>query len=109
MYSDIVIPLTCLTCKDSPWQWSTPCEDTFQLLKTAFTTVPILCHFDPSLPPVVKTNASDYAIAGILSLCAEDGKIHPIAFYSCMLTGVELNYDTHDKELLAIFEVFKTW
>jgi hypothetical protein len=26
-----------------------------------------------------------------------------------MLTGSELNYDTHDKELLAIFEAFKTW
>ena len=26
-----------------------------------------------------------------------------------MLTGAELNYDTHDKELLAVFKVFKTW
>jgi hypothetical protein len=25
------------------------------------------------------------------------------------LTGAELNYNTHDKELLAIFEGFKTW
>ena len=109
MYSDIVIPLTRLMQKDSPWLWSTPCEDAFQLLKTAFTTAPILHHFDPSLPPVVETNASDYTIAGVLSLCAEDGEIYPVTFYSRMLTSAELNYDTHDKELLAVFEVFKTW
>ena len=72
-------------------------------------TAPILHHFDLSLLPVVKTDTSDYAIAGILSLCAEDGEIYPVAFYSCMLTSAELNYDTHDKELLAVFEVFKTW
>jgi len=32
-----------------------------------------------------------------------------VAFYARTLTGAELNYDTHDKELLAIFEAFKTW
>jgi hypothetical protein len=29
--------------------------------------------------------------------------------YSRILSGAELNYDTHDKELLAVFEAFKTW
>ena len=109
MYSNIVIPLTRLTRKDSPWLWSMPCEDAFQLLKTAFATAPILHHFDPSLLPVVETDASDYTIVGVLSLCAENSEIHPIGFYSCMLTGAELNYSTHDKELLAVFKVFKAW
>ena len=109
MYSDIVIPLTRLTQKDSPWLWSMPCEDAFQLLKMAFMTAPILHHFDLSLLPVVETDASDYAIAGVLSLCTEDGEIYTITFYSRTLTSAELNYNTHDKELLAVFEVFKTW
>jgi hypothetical protein len=30
-------------------------------------------------------------------------------FYSRTLTAPELNYDTHDKELLAIHEVFRHW
>ena len=30
-------------------------------------------------------------------------------FYSRTLTAPELNYDTHNKELLAIFEAFKSW
>jgi len=67
-YSDIIIPLTCLTRKDTRWVWSPLCEDAFQLLKVAFTSAPILHHFDPSLPPVVETDVSDYAIAGIFSV-----------------------------------------
>jgi len=58
---------------------------------------------------MVETNASDYAIAGILSLHCPDGELRPIAFYSRTLTAPELNYDMHDKELLAIFEAFRSW
>ena len=35
--------------------------------------------------------------------------IHPIAFHSRSFNLAEVNYDTHDKELLAIFEAFKHW
>ena len=51
----------------------------------------------------------DYAIAAILSITLSDGEIHPIAFYSQTLTTSELNYDTHNKELLAIYKSFWTW
>ena len=30
-------------------------------------------------------------------------------FIQLPFTAAELNYDTHDKELLAIFEAFKIW
>ena len=73
------------------------------------TTAPILTHYQPGTPITVETNASDYVIAGILSITCSDGEIWPVAFYSRTLTMPELNYDTHDKELLAIFEAFKTW
>ena len=36
-------------------------------------------------------------------------KVHPVVFYSHTFTVAELNYDTHDKELLAIFKAFKIW
>ena len=57
----------------------------------------------------MKTNASDYALAVILSIVNEDNEVHLVAFYSCTFTVVELNYNTHNKELLAIFEAFKIW
>src|SRR5258708_39954128 len=58
---------------------------------------------------MVETDASDHAIAGILSVTTKDNEIQPIAFFSRSLQGAEKNYDTHDKELLAMFEVFKNW
>ena len=61
------------------------------------------------MPPIVETDASDYAIAGTFSPRTGDGCIHPVAFDSRTPNGVELSYDTHDKEFLAIYEAFKTW
>jgi len=57
----------------------------------------------------VETDASDYAVAGILSITCADREIRPVAYYSRTLTAPELNYDTHDKELLAIFKAFRNW
>jgi len=57
----------------------------------------------------VETNASDYALAAILSIMTKDNEIYPVAFHSQMFSAPELNYDIHDKELLAIFEAFKIW
>ena len=58
---------------------------------------------------IIETNASDYALAAIISTYTPDSEIHPVAFHSCSFNSAELNYDTHDKELLAIFEAFKHW
>jgi len=49
-----------------------------------------------------KTDASDYALVTILSIVNEDNEVHPVAFHSHTFTVIELNYDTYDKELLAI-------
>src|SRR5258705_9307568 len=57
----------------------------------------------------VETDASDCAIAGILSVATQDNEIKPISFFSRSLQGAEKNYDTHDKELLAMFKAFKNW
>ena len=38
-----------------------------------------------------------------------DGKPQSIAFHSQKLIQAELNYNIHDKELLAIMVAFKTW
>jgi len=55
----------------------------------------------------VKTNASGYALATILSIVNEDNEVYPVVFHSHTFTVVELNYNIYDKELLAIFKVFK--
>jgi len=81
-YSDIVIPLTRLTRKDTPWNFNENCRKAFNTLKQAFTSAPILMHWLPDAQLVVETDASDYALAAILSIMTKDSEIHPVAFHS---------------------------
>ena len=57
----------------------------------------------------VEMGASNHAIAGILSVTTQDNEIQLVAFFSHSLQGAEWNHNTHDKELLAMFEAFKSW
>ena len=57
----------------------------------------------------METDALDYALAAILSIVNKENEVHLVTFHSCTFTIAELNYDTYNEELLAIFEVFKIW
>jgi len=107
-YSDIVVPLTRLTRKGSPWDFSNQCRSTFNSLKEVFTSTLILTHWVPDALLTIETDASDYAVAGILSITCSNGELQLVAFYSRTMTPPELNYDTHDKELTT-FEAFCHW
>ncbi|MBW0579673.1 hypothetical protein O181_119388 [Austropuccinia psidii MF-1] len=63
---------------------------------------------NPSLPTIVETDASDYALGAVLSQVSDSGK-HPIAFDSRKLIPAGLNYEIHDKELLGIVWARKHW
>ncbi|MBW0492756.1 hypothetical protein O181_032471 [Austropuccinia psidii MF-1] len=101
-----ITALTSLLKKDSPFIFNEEALSQFQILKEAFTTSPILSHFNPSLPAIVDTDASDYALGAVLSQVNDSGK-HPIAFDSCKLLQAELKYEIHDKELLGIVLALK--
>ena len=70
----------------------------------------LLWHFNPELRIRVETDASSFAISGIISqLQEDDGHWHPIAFWSWKMIDIETCYEAHDGELLAIIEIFKHW
>jgi hypothetical protein len=48
-------------------------------------------------------------MGAILSQRQEDRRLHPIAYMSQSFSGAEHNYDTHDKELLAIIKALEFW
>ena len=106
-YFNIIILLTRLTWKDLKWNFSDACHDTFNNLKVVFTSALVLTHWIPDVPMIVKTDASNYAIAAIFSIILPNGEFHPVAFHYHTLTTSELNYDTHDKDLLPIFKAFQ--
>ncbi|KAF8753927.1 hypothetical protein RHS01_06729 [Rhizoctonia solani] len=102
-------PLHNLVKKDTPWKWEAREQDAFQGLKDAITNAPVLCHANPAKPYFLETDASGAALGSILSQRQEDGRLHPLGFLSESFKGAEQNYDTHDKELLAIIRSFEYW
>jgi len=56
----------------------------------------------------METDALDYAFAVILSIVNEN-EVHLVIFHSHTFTMAKLNYNIHNKELLAIFKAFKIW
>jgi hypothetical protein len=108
-YADLTKPLTLLLKKNAIFEWSSAAQEAFDKLKTAFTSSPILVHPDSSRPYIVETDASDYALAAILSQYDDSKVLHPVAFHSRQLLPAERNYDVYDKELLAVVEAFKIW
>jgi hypothetical protein len=63
---------------------------------------PILRHFDPTRAITIETDASDYAIGAVCSQPNDTNILHPLGYFSQKLKSAELNYNIHDKELLAI-------
>ncbi|MBW0565298.1 hypothetical protein O181_105013, partial [Austropuccinia psidii MF-1] len=107
-YSKKITALTSILKKDSPLIFNEEALSQFPILEEAFTTAPILLHFNPSLPTIVETDASDYALDAVVSQVNDSGK-HPVAFDSHKLLPAELNYEIHDKELLCIVCALKHW
>jgi len=109
-YSRIARPLTELTKGGKKeWEWNLQAEEAFRELKQRFTTAAILAHFDTNKPVIIETDASDFAIGAVLSQKDEEVRLHPVAFHSRKFQPAEINYEIHDKELLAIVDAFKHW
>lgn len=109
-YSLLTLPLTNLLKKNvRGFVWEEKEDLAFKKLKQAFSTKPILKIFSPEKQSVLETDASDFAIAGVLSQLGDDGKLHPIAYYSRKLLPAEVNYEIYDKEMLGIVDCFLHW
>ena len=114
-YFKLTAPLTDLlkdsekSKKSGPFIWEKESEQAFRTLCDKFTSASILHHFDPAKKIKLETDASGFGIAGILSQPDEEGHSRPVAFWSRKMIPAEMNYETHDQELLAIVAMFQQW
>lgn len=108
-FAHIARPLHDLTRKDTSWHWGPEELESFEKLKQAVTSSPILVFPDDHKPFKVEADSSNYATGAVLSQIGEDEKWHPVAFLSKSLSEVERNYDIHDKEMLAIIRALDEW
>ena len=81
-FSKVVTSLIILVRKDVLFKWTEECQKFFKLLKKRFTTALILAHFDSTKEIIVKTDASDWVSAEILSQYSDDNIFRPVAFFS---------------------------
>ena len=103
-------PGTLLRAADNSSFLTSEAKLAFLRLRQAFTEAPILHHFDLERHIRIETDASDYAIGGILSqLTPESKQWYPVSFFSRKMIPVETRYKTYNQELLAVVEAFKTW
>ncbi|KAG5719155.1 hypothetical protein E4T56_gene11827 [Termitomyces sp. T112] len=82
----------------------------FHALKCSVTSGPVLLFLNDNSPFQVKADSSDFATRVVLlQQSLEDGKWHPVAFYSKSLNAVECNYKIYNKKMLAIIQSFEEW
>ncbi len=105
----IAKPLSTITRPSEPFNWTDECTEAFETLRKRLLDLATLHHFDPQLEAKLETDSSDGVIAGVFSQLHPDGLWRPVAFYSHVLVGHEINWEIHDKELYAIVEAFRKW
>lgn len=107
-FAQIAKPLTRLLENETNFVWEEKPEEAFLTLREALCSAPVLQYPDFVLPFIITTDASGFAIGGILTQ-VKIGKDRPIAYTSTVLGGAEPRYDTYEKEALAIIHSVKTF
>jgi hypothetical protein len=110
-FSEIAAPLHELTqtkIGSPPFRWDTKHQTAFDALKKRLAEAPVLALPDPDKAYVVNTDASDYATGAVLQQDHGSG-LQPVAYVSHKMLPAELNYQVHDKEMLAIIKMLGEW
>ena len=107
-FSAIASPLHSLTSKTTAWAWGKHQQRAFESLKQALTTAPTLILPRTDLPFTISTDASGFAIGAVLSQDHGDGP-QPVCYLSQKMSPSEMNYATHEQELLAVIRALTEW
>ena len=108
-YAEIAAPLTALGSPTARFDWTPEAQASFEALKLALSSTPVLRTFDPGRRAVLTTDASGIAVAAILTQPDDEGRQHPIAYESRKLTATERNYPAHILELLAVVHALRVF
>jgi hypothetical protein len=104
-----------------PFKPTTEMQEAFRCVQSEFTKAPVLAHFNYEKPIRLETDASGFAIAGIISQPAawltsgkEEGRVkdcdsHQISFWPHNMADVERNDSVENQEMLAIVEACRHW
>ncbi|CDJ46488.1 OSJNBa0042F21.10 protein, related [Eimeria brunetti] len=103
-FADMVRPLVELTKRDAPFVWTEKHTAAVKALKHTLVDYTTLQTPDAKKLYVLRTDASGYAVGGILE---QNGK--PLGFMSMKMSPAEQRYSVYDQELLALTRALQKW
>ena len=104
MYAAIAKPLYALLVV---FEWTVDCDISFEKLKKALVSAPILKAPDWNTPFHVHIDASNFAIGCILAQPGDYNMDFPISYASRQLNAAEKNYTTTEREGLTMVYAVK--
>ncbi|RYP40554.1 hypothetical protein DL768_010613 [Monosporascus sp. mg162] len=111
-FGKIAKPLTNLTTKEytgKEFEFPRKAKEAMQTLKNQITSAPVIKLPNHHKKKRLKTDASDETLGAVLKQQENNGKWHPVAYYSKALKDAESRYPIYDKELLAVIMALKEW
>lgn len=107
-YASIARPLTDLLKKEANFKFGIEERISFNALKKALSEQPVLRIYDPHALTELHTDASKYGLGAILmQRDDQDGKMHPVYYYSKKTKDAEQRYTSYELEVLAIITALK--
>ena len=87
--------------KGMTWKWTEECQRSFELLKSALTTAPVLGYADFTKPFILEIDASFQGLGAVLSQ-KQEGRTRVIAYASRGLRGSERDRSTYSSMKLEL-------
>lgn len=105
-FATIAAPLSD-TLKGDKFALTDAATSSFNRLKEALTSPPVLAQPDFRKKFSLQCDASSLGIGAVLFQIDKDGNENPICFYSAKLTTSEKNYSVTERECLAVVKAVK--
>ena len=95
--SELTAPFRSLLKGDVSWAWFPEHDFALTKIKSVYSSAPVLCFYDISLPTTIQVDASKDGLGACLM---QQGQ--PVAYASRAMSNSEINYAPIEKEMLAI-------
>ncbi|CAK7316210.1 Retrotransposon-like protein 1 [Vulpes lagopus] len=109
-FSIIIEPLVRLLLNAPTFSWGDEEQEAFECLKRAFRKAPLLHHPKPQNPFYLETGVTKTALhASLIQIDEQTGKRVSCAFYSRIISPIEVAYSQLEMKILPIRASFMVW
>jgi ribonuclease HI len=108
-FAELTKNITAMLRKDSEIKWTEAARQSFNDIKEAITTAPVLISPDFSKTFYIFSFASNDTIAAVLLQKNADEQEQPVAFFSKVLRDAETKYELLEKQAYALVKSLKAF